>query len=53
MEPKYLMLIKAIPYDHQVDAFKFTCRLFGFAEGGDAKMSKEEAMSKGVALLME
>lgn len=50
MELDNLMPIKATPYDHQVDAFKFTCRLFGLAEGGDTSIS---ISSRGSALLME
>jgi hypothetical protein len=28
------MPIKAIPYKHQIEAFKLACRLFGLMEGG-------------------
>ena len=44
------MPIKATPYQHQIDAFNFVCRLFELARGGDDKIS---ISSRGSALLME
>lgn len=41
--------IKATPYQHQIQAYQFACRLFGLPEGGDDR----HISSRGVALLME
>ena len=40
--------IRAKPYAHQVEAYRFACRLFGLDGGGDAV-----PVSRGVAYLME
>ena len=48
MEAK-TMPIKATPYQHQIQAFWFACRLFGLLEGGDDR----HISSRGTALLME
>jgi hypothetical protein len=45
-----LMPVRVKPYAHQVEAFNFTCALFGVAEGGDATQSIK---SRGTAYLME
>ncbi len=42
--------IKATPYQHQIQAYKFACRQFGLTEGGDANSS---ISSRGTAFLME
>lgn len=66
---RMLPTIRATPYRHQEEAFLFTCGKFGMfnleeekhgasitsalQERGWSGMSKEEAKSRGVALLME
>lgn len=42
--------VKAKPYRHQVEAYRFTCNRFGLPEGGDVNPS---ISSRGTALLME
>jgi len=44
------MPIRAEPYEHQREAFRLACGLFGLLEGGDAQHS---IRSRGTALLME
>ena len=44
------MPIKAKPYQHQIDAFNFTCKLFGLVKGGDAPTI---SISNSCSLLME
>ncbi len=44
------MPIKATPYQHQINAFNFVCKLFELARGGDEPIS---ISSRGSALLME
>ena len=35
VRPALPMPIKAIPYQHQIEAFNFVCGLFGLLLGGD------------------
>jgi hypothetical protein len=42
--------IKAKPFKHQIEAYRFVLSLFGIAEGGDDDIS---IRSRGAALLME
>ena len=44
------MPIRVKPYKHQKDAYEYALRLYGAAEGGDARHSMR---SRGTALLME
>lgn len=48
--PQVFMPIKAKPYQHQIEAFNFVCKLFGLVRGGDKNIS---ISSRGAALLME
>jgi len=41
-KPNIAMPIKAKPYEHQIKAFNFVCRLFGLTEGGDANEHFQE-----------
>lgn len=36
---KIATLIKATPYQHQIEAFNFVCEKFGFIRGGDENIS--------------
>jgi hypothetical protein len=51
-EPKINMPIKGTPYNHQIEAFNFVCRLFGLARGGDVTISINSTLNSA-ALLME
>jgi hypothetical protein len=43
--------IKAKPFKHQIEAYRFVLSLFGIAEGGDVEHIS--IRSRGAALLME
>ena len=53
MQDRNKMPITAIPYQHQIRAYHFVCKLFGLEEGGDDYISIKRGTPDGAALLME
>ena len=50
--PLIQMPIKAKPFQHQITAFNFVCKLFGLVNGGDENPSIRNSPNSA-ALLME